>query len=87
MTMMTNRRGIIYRDLKLENLVLDLRGHVKIVDFGLCKDDIFGAKYARTMCGTPAYMPPEVGQINAQAAGPQTVSLISNFQKLQFSVG
>ena len=50
----------MYRDLKLENLILDAQGHLKIVDFGLCKDDTFGASLARTMCGTPAYMAPEV---------------------------
>eukprot|EP01061_Rhynchopus_euleeides_P016191 TRINITY_DN273_c4_g1_i1.p1 TRINITY_DN273_c4_g1~~TRINITY_DN273_c4_g1_i1.p1 ORF type:complete len:625 (+),score=258.84 TRINITY_DN273_c4_g1_i1:104-1876(+) len=50
--------GVIYRDLKPENLVLDGEGHVMLTDFGLAKTDAKGTTY--TFCGTPEYMAPEL---------------------------
>lgn len=52
--------GIIYRDLKPENILLDFRGHVKLTDFGLCKEAIADGKVTHTFCGTIEYMAPEI---------------------------
>ena len=52
--------GIIYRDLKPENILLDYRGHVKLTDFGLCKEAIQDGKLTHTFCGTIEYMAPEI---------------------------
>lgn len=52
-------QGIMHRDLKLENVLVDERGYLKLIDYGLAKT-VSSNSLAFTMCGTAEYMAPEV---------------------------
>jgi len=53
---------MIYRDLKPENILLDEIGHICLTDFGLSKESVSTPNAARTFCGTPEYLAPEILQ-------------------------
>jgi serine/threonine protein kinase len=55
-----HEQDVVYRDLKPENILLDEQGHVRITDFGLSKTECSDFAGARTFCGTPEYLAPEM---------------------------
>ncbi|KAI3361916.1 hypothetical protein L3Q82_012186 [Scortum barcoo] len=55
-----HQNKIVYRDLKLDNLLMDADGFVRIADFGLCKEGMGYGDRTSTFCGTPEFLAPEV---------------------------
>merc|ERR1712187_2780 len=60
---------IVYRDMKMANVVLDTRGYAKICDFGMSIPLPSATSFATTICGTPEYMAPEMLKNGGYAQG------------------
>lgn len=70
-----HNNGVIYRDIKPENVLLDSDGHIRIIDFGLAKIGVKQNERTYSFCGTPEYMAPEI-------AGSQGHSFSSDWYSL-----
>jgi len=58
-----HEKDIIYRDLKLDNLLIQRDGHLILADYGLCRVGLKRGEKTKTFCGTPEFMAPEVRAI------------------------
>ena len=63
-------RNVTHRDIKLENIIIDKRGVIKLIDFGFCCCSSPDVKL-KIFCGTPSYMCPEI-VMKREYTGPPT---------------
>mmetsp|Transcript_18569 Transcript_18569/g.31763 ORF Transcript_18569/g.31763 Transcript_18569/m.31763 type:complete len:262 (-) Transcript_18569:26-811(-) len=56
-----NKEAVVHRDLKLENIIIDDRNNIKLIDFGFAVQT-YPSQKLKTCCGTPSYMAPEICQ-------------------------
>ena len=55
-----HKNRVLHRDIKLENLLIDEEGTIKLCDFGVSRQLKKATELIGEQCGTPAYMAPEV---------------------------